>query len=201
MTGQALKRVIPLLLLLTACAGVRGDRQVTPGQEPDPASFLHLHQTNWDNPIGGDEVTLEELPQVAEELPFGVLTPLRLGVPDKILVSPADTEPEFRMLALLYDTEDYGRVVVIEHLPPVPVTEYESAHEAWVAQANDPALESIGSSEIVTIRGIRQALLTTSEDGVSDIYWLEGAIEIIIRGPTLDRVEVLEIANIFMIPQ
>lgn len=201
MNRKLLGCVGPLLLVLTSCAGVRGDRQVKPRQEPDPAAFLHGHETNWDNPIGGVVVTLEELPQVAEELPFAILTPIRLGVPDKILVSPPETEPEFRTLALLYDTEDYGRVVVIEHLPPVPVTEYDSAHEAWVAQANDPELVSIGSSEIVTIRGTRKALLTTSQDGVSDIYWLEGAIEIIIRGPTLDRGEVLEIADIFMIPE
>lgn len=199
MNRQSLGRVISLLLVLTSCAGVRGEKQVPPRQEPNPASYLHLLQTDWDNPIRGEEVKVANLPQAVEELPFAALTPFGLGVPKKILASPPATEPEFRTLALIYDADPYGRVVVIEHLPPVPVSEYESAHEAWVAQSNDPELESIGNSEIVTIRGTRKALITTSEDYVSDIYWLEGAIEIIIRGPTLDRVQVLEIAELSFI--
>jgi hypothetical protein len=123
--------------------------------------------------------------------------PKDLGAPARILVtdpSLAPAQPEFRVLALLYDLPTFGRVVVIEEIPQIPVVEFNSWWEHQATLNRSPGVH--GTTTAVTVRGAVEAFITTAEDGSrSDIRWLEGDIEIVIEGPTLDRDQVVALAN------
>jgi hypothetical protein len=51
-----------------------------------------------------------------------------MGPPVKIIATPKEYVPEQSAVAHLYDVPAYGRVVVIQHLPDVPESEWETIH-------------------------------------------------------------------------
>jgi hypothetical protein len=83
---------------------------------------------------------------------------------------------------------------LIEHEPGVPPADYDESNRALVAYNDQPG--TLGRFELVTIRGGKQALVTTSEDGSrSSVFWLEGDIEIVVRGSEMNRGQAIHVAN------
>lgn len=147
---------------------------------------------DWDNPIHGFAANSVESAQ--RHVPFEIYKPKGLNGQIKLLVSPLGFEPEKRAIAFLFDAPEYGRVAVIQHFPDVPAGEYDAANENFLQYNGGP--ETHGTFEIVIIRDGRKALITTSEDGsTSSIFWLEGDTELMVRGPLLQRNDVIEIAE------
>ena len=123
---------------------------------------------------------------------FSLYRPRGLGTPETVLVSPKDGAAV--VVALLYQTADYGLVVVTENVPDVPLDQYEQSHRALLDYNDDPMTH--GKFEIVTIRQDQEALVTTSEDEAhSTIFWLEEGVEIVVNGPGLRRDDVIAIAE------
>jgi hypothetical protein len=153
------------------------------------------YDIDWHNPIGGVEV--ETLHEAQAALPFEIHEPKALGAPKEILSTPVDeSAPEDRVLALVYETKEYGLVLVEEHLPDVPVEEYQAGLEQLVEQSEGPNTQ--GSASLVTIRDGVEALLTVSEDeSRAEIWWLhDDSFEMIVRGPELDPTTCIALANL-----
>jgi hypothetical protein len=151
-------------------------------------------QPNWDHPIGGEAVSLRKARQ---SVIFDVVVPRSLGDPKSIFAtSPTEaaTLPQDRAVAFVYDTSRYGRVNVVEHIPQVPLDRYDTQNQEVVELAASPDVG--GSAEIVVIRRSKKALATTAEDeSRSSIFWLEGNIEIVVRGPSLTKEQCIQIAE------
>jgi len=164
---------------------------------PSPSSTPGLPddgmQHNWDNPIFGVPVASVDAAQA--QVPFTVYVPKGLGSPTGVFATPTDVPPEGRAVAFVYDTPEFGKVDVVEHVPDVPPDQYDAEHENLVATNGDPQLH--GRFDLVTIRAGQKALVTTSEDGTrSAIFWLEGDTEIVVEGPALSFEQVVAIAQV-----
>jgi hypothetical protein len=129
-------------------------------------------------------------------LSFKALRPRGLGAAGAVLVTdPKKTPRQSRAIAFLFNTQRYGRVDVAEEPAGLPRAEYDSENRALLAENGSP--QTHGSASIVTVRGNKQALITTGE-GVttSDIFWIERrGVEISIIGPSLDASDCVKIAN------
>jgi hypothetical protein len=103
-------------------------------------------------------------------------------------------DPNARGLALVYQDEALGRVVVVEGISELPPAEFTSYWRHAISLNGSPDVH--GTASEVTIRNGEEAFITTAEDGSrSDIRWLDGTIEILIEGPTLTRDQVVALAN------
>jgi hypothetical protein len=188
------------LILATGCGRITGSGGTPPADLPtasSPPSTPNLPdhglQQNWDNPIFGVPVASAAAAQA--QVPFTVYEPKGLGTPPTgVFATAADVAPEGRAVAFVFDTQEFGRVDVVEHVPDVPLDQYDAEHENLVATNGDPLLH--GHFDLVTIRAGQKALVTTSEDGTrSAIFWLEGDAEIIVEGPALNFNQVVAIAQ------
>jgi hypothetical protein len=169
-----------VMILLTACS--REGRDTLSSKVP------HDQDVNWDNPIDG--VPVASLTQAAQSMPFQVSQPMGLGTPARILVSRPDVPTEGRSVAFVFDTASYGRVIVFERLPEVDPSQYDVTNEHLVAIFNGP-----GALEIDLVRGGTKALVATTAEGRTGVYWLEGKIEFYVSGPTLTKTDALQIVN------
>lgn len=110
------------------------------------------------------------------------------------MTPPAEAAPEDLVVAFVYDTAKYGRVVVEEDVPSVLGEAYDTANEEVVATAAHPGVS--GSAEMTIVRSGHKALVTTAEDrSRSTIVWLEDGVEIIVRGPSLSSADCIAIAE------
>ena len=174
--------LVTLIALATACPKKQKEGpNVSEGGRP---------ALDWDQPITFG-VPLLGLKGAQSSLPFSPRMPGGLGTPEKMFIT-ANTVPENgRAIAFEFQTQAYGRVLVVERLPDVPAETYDEANRELIAS-------NTGSSEleIVSIRGGTEALVITSAEGRSaGIYWLEVPIEFWVTGESLTRDQVLEIAN------
>ncbi|MEO8292072.1 MAG: hypothetical protein ABI635_02940 [Actinomycetota bacterium] len=193
-TGRmTLAAAVISLVALGACANsaVHANSGEFASSSESPGEVL-APPINWSNPIDGDEVASLEAAQPS--LGFTVYDPKGLGTRRSVFVSPSGTEKELAVVALLYETPGYGLVVVKQHLPDVPIADYDKANQELMEMNGLPTVH--GSFDLVAIREGQEALVTTSEDGTtSSIFWLEKNIEIVVRGPDLDKTDVLKIAE------
>lgn len=182
-----------VMVLAAACATSAQMRTAAaPVETPSAPPPVDVPEINWNNPIDGEPVP--SLPAAQALVPFGIYEPKNVPSPTTLLVGPIGARQPDLVVAFLYDIEPYGRVVVKEHVPDVPVDEYVSSNREMLNLNGQSNVH--GSFEVATIRGDREALITTSEDRTtSSIFWLEGAIEIVIRGPSLDRDAVIKLAE------
>jgi hypothetical protein len=148
---------------------------------------------NWDNPISGEIVA--SLQQAESQLPFEPRLPRGLGTPVKILVSPDSEEPanEARGIAFLFDTADYGRVVVVEGRDDVPLAEFEAMIRTLVAEKGKP--NGQGYVESVVIKGGTQAGLFTGAHGELTLEWREGNVRFTLSGPTVSKDDIVSLAD------
>jgi hypothetical protein len=121
--------------------------------------------------------------------------PKGLGSRPKIYVSnPSIIARRDTVLAFVFKSRVYGIVVVKEHLPDTPPSKYQQSLRDLAARDGKPGVT--GRLQLFDIRGNEQGLVTTPYDGSgSGIIWLERGVEYIIRGPELDRHDVVAIAN------
>jgi hypothetical protein len=178
-------------VFLTACGSPSANPPAQVDATTEPG--VGVPPVDWENPIAGIEVP--GLLAAQKLLPFEVYTPQLEASPFKVLVTdPAKTSLRDMVLALMYHTSNYGLVVIKEHNPDVPIDQYDTVNLELLAQNGQPGTH--GSFELVPVRAAAKALVTTSEDQrQSSIFFLEGSIEIVIRGPELDRTDVIELAN------
>ncbi|HCP62433.1 MAG TPA: hypothetical protein DIU14_08200 [Actinobacteria bacterium] len=137
---------------------------------------------------------LASLDAARSEFGFPILDPQGLGSPVGIFATPPSVARVDRVIAFVYDTAAHGRVVVQEHLPDVPADEYDAFNESLVTNNGRPGVS--GTASLVTVRSGKRALITTASDGsTSDISWLEGTFEIVVRGPALTADACIAIAE------
>ncbi len=187
------KKVLPiavLALILVACGSSEGLVRQEAGVAVRQGS-----EVDWDHPLGIEAERLASAAEAQKRLPFEIVVPSGLGEPVAIdITPPAVTPPDARVVAFIYDTVDYGRVVVKEGFPDVPPADYEETLSLVVEHSQEPDVE--GTAEKLEIRGGKPAVVTTVEDGSrSSMAWLEGEIEITVRGPDIDREQVLAIGE------
>jgi class 3 adenylate cyclase len=206
--SHMLKRLLILSLALGAagCGNVAtnessasptgGTGYVKSGLQDDPvdpnAGFDEV-TPDWDNPIGGSPVA--NAADAAPAVSFELQTPTGLGETSAVYVSSEEISKDAAGVAFVYDTVEFGRVIVIEHPPESSPSEYQEFHEYLVSINGDPLVH--GRFDLVKIRDGVEALVTTSEDGRRSVaFWLENGVEFIIEGPTLTFDQVISIAEL-----
>jgi len=166
-----------------------------PSIEPLPSELVAnpLASINFDNPISGEAVG--SLAEASQYLPFAPLDPQGLGAAQAVYVgAPKEYVDASKALALIYDTEQFGRVDVLEGVPDITPVQWLASATSWANSNGQPG--HYGTAELLSIRTGVEALLTTSQDGQhSVIEWLDGPIQVEVLGPTLDRDAVLKIAE------
>ena len=178
-----------LVILSPAC----GDQKTTvtlplPTQTFAPQPPVSSADPNWDNPIEGQPVAAAD---AARYLAFTPLAPKGLGTPASVLVQLLYPQVDTRSVAYLFNHPTYGRVIVVENIPDISLADYQAALIEW--GSINP---SDGKSETIVIRNAITALLTQTNDGSqAALRWLEGSIAISVRGPELQRDEIIAIAN------
>jgi hypothetical protein len=154
---------------------------------------------DWDNMIAGAPVNgLSSIPKTA----FTVHEPKDLGVPVGTFTGATDpTSGKLGAVQFVYDTFQYGRVVVIEHVSDLPDAKEYAAYMASMASlSGQPG--TYGTAEIVTFADGSQGLYETSPDGsYASIYWYvesgTGNYEIMIFGPKITKADAVAIADGF----
>jgi len=186
-------------LVAVSCAspssGVRQGQESTSLPEPSASQVTDLPfrpEINWDNPIDG--IAVDSVAEAEAATGFDVIVPQNLGTVSAIFVSGSDVPDDNRVVALIFDST-YGRVDVLENLPPLPTDEYLASQIQYVESHRDnPHL--VGSVSIVHIRGSLQGLLTVTGDARwSALFWLENGLEITVWGPELVAEDSLAIAE------
>jgi hypothetical protein len=126
---------------------------------------------------------------------FQVYSPLGIIGNETIFVTPSGTPANAQAVAFVFQTDNYGLVDVGEGVPAQSSTaEYNAANEALVQENGQPYTH--GSITTASIRGGKEAFISTSEDGkLNTVLWMENGIEFVIEGPTLTSNQVIQIAN------
>jgi hypothetical protein len=182
---------LALVALALSLGAVGCGSRAAPGGEPR----ANDNPVDWDRPIPA-ALEVPSIDQARPALAFTPYVPTGLGSPDRVLVTdPAIMgDPTSRVLALIYDLPSLGRVVVEEGIPQIPPAQFNSSWRQQIALNGSPDVH--GTLSEATIRNGLEAFIGTSEDGSqSTILWLEGDIEILITGPTLDRDQAVSLAN------
>ncbi|MBI3647211.1 MAG: hypothetical protein HY240_00375 [Actinobacteria bacterium] len=104
-------------------------------------------------------------------------------------------QDDTRVLALLYDTSDFGRLVVQEYPAQQSLSDWLEAAKATVGDTGQPGY--YGSAELVTLADGAQGLLTTTPNGkLSVMEWLEDDVDMTVMGPQLDKAGATRYANL-----
>ena len=149
---------------------------------------------DWDKPFAGD-VELLDIAAAQDQMPFPILVP-RLGQLRHVTVTTKyDRDTRYdRAVALVYDTAEYGRIVVREYLSETSQEKFDQDADTSVARNDDPT--TFGRADIATIRGGKRALVGRSPDCErSTVVWLENGISMHVKGPSLSFNDAIEVAN------
>jgi hypothetical protein len=191
-----------LALVVGGCAvsnsaGEQGEQQQAAPQKPIltalPGVPRGAKPVAWDNPIGGDPVSSAE--EAASLLAFEPITPRNLGTPSKLLVNSAIPNQSARAIAFVYDTPEWGTVVVIQERIALSAADYDTDLANRVAEfATDPSAQ--GTARLVSLRDGAQGVLSLNADGtLLWVLWSEGEREVILRGEHLPPDAALALAN------
>src|SRR5438046_5677176 len=145
--------------------------------------FSEGPQVNFDNPIPGG-FPVADVAAAKARVTFHPLVPpdlgRNIGPVRKILASDNTIPANTRMIALLYDTKSYGRVVVEEIRAFTTAAQFNRDEEQSLADINSHS--HCGSAKVVTIRRGLEGFLA----GGALLYWREPTgVEMIVRGPKL----------------
>jgi hypothetical protein len=160
---------------------------------PSPSLKANGIAVNWDNPIGGVQVS--DIAQVQPSLGFSAYEPRNLGPPKARFV---DLTPPImdRMVAFIYDTTATGRVVVEEIKLDRSVKQFNADQEGAIADMNSRRTGP-GHDEVVSIRNGLEGFLSLDDAGNAYmLMWAEpSGLEFLIRGPALSKDSIISIAN------
>jgi hypothetical protein len=172
---KSIASLVALLACMSACAS---------SVEPHEGSGGGL-ETDWDTWFPHAE-SVENTDRANAVLPFASDEPNDLNAAPRIFLSPVHDA-----VAFIYDTQAYGRVVVVESLPDIPdAKEREISYQNQVDQAKS------GTVEVFTIRDDLPALVSSAADkSRSAVEFVRGDIQFTILGPNLSTKEALEIAE------
>jgi hypothetical protein len=175
-----------LVLLSPSCAArdtTSSDETRPRASESGDAPLGDIPPVDWNNPIEGSEVA--SVAQATRHLDFPPYVPRGLGAPQKILINANPS------VAFMYETSEYGLVVISEAKQQLSSAEFKEFMETVVRDVQ------LGTAEIVTVRGGIEALLIVPEtqgQGAS-LRWQEHERDLDIRGPNLTREDVLQVAE------
>lgn len=203
--GLAISLLVAVIAIgLTACGQAPADKNnAQPGQatstETDSSPAYDAGPPpDWDNLIGG--IPVEDSSTAEATLPFTVIEPKDMGVLLGTFVATSSDSPgASTAIQFVYDSNVYGRLVVVEHVSDMPdVKSYEQYMEAMAALNGTPDLH--GTAEIVSLPDGGHALFETSPDGsYASIYWyvesLAGNFEVMVFGPQLGKEQGIAIAE------
>ena len=165
-----------------------GNEQCAPIDQTAPGGM--------NNPILGEPMANAQ--EAEKHLAFTPLEPRGLGDPWRIEVQVGNSDIRRRPIAFLYDHPEYCRVFVIEMLPEMSPAEH-AASIARVPAMHDECCRGVpgsGHGEMVQIRGGISALLSEVDDrSQGTLEWVEGTLVMVVRGPQLQRDELIAIAN------
>jgi hypothetical protein len=180
--------LVSLMSVVFAMAGCGRSHQIS-------GDVAGLGPGVYKNPIATG-IPVASAAKAAKLVSFPVVTPRGLGPVQRVLISdPHQLRRGNRAVAFVFETRRYGPVDVVEEPMQVSRAEYDRENRGLLAQNGSPLTH--GSVALPTVRGDKQALITTSEDGrTSDIFWMEHrGMEISILGPHLNRSDCVRIAN------
>jgi hypothetical protein len=185
---------IVAVLVASGCA--RAPQAGAPQTEaPQTEAPIEEPSIDWYHPLPGNQPPEPSIAAAQASLPFTIQLPQDLGDPISVFANAPPNLPDGAAVALVYDTKAYGRVVVFEQLPDVPDPASRlKSYQTAVSYNGQPDVH--GTATLVTIHGDVPALITTSEDkSMSDISWVENAVETFVRGPSLTADEATTIAE------
>ena len=151
---------------------------------------------DWDNPVAFS-TPVGSIGEAQQSLGFTIYVPKNIGDPGRVVISDPNQiqQTEDRVVALIYDLPAYGRVVVEEEIPQIPPQEFDSSMNQLLALNGQADVH--GTFGVASIRGGTNGYTTTSADGsASDIRWIEGGFEVLVRGPNLNLVQVVALAQL-----
>lgn len=179
--------VLPVMLamLLSGC----GDSLIDPGAGQSGPGTEGTGQDVYDNPLPpGHEVGSIENAQ--KDVPFAILKPNFETKPKSVrVIAP---KSDVGAIGLVYDTAEYGRVVIIESRTDVTRSMFEDGINALLSPGPESSVS--GSAVAVTVRGQR-ALLDTGESGHVWLEFFENGVEVHIGGPQLTGEQEMTIAE------
>lgn len=184
--------LVSAILVLAGCAGPQSGVGVDLVQRPTPTP--EPMQIDWDEPVD-DGVRMSSPAEAGSLVGFSPPSPRGLGPAKLIVVSPGpESERAFKVLGFVYDSPEYGRVIVRIGLDHVSMAERAASNQAVLVMASEPS--ATGIAEIVLIRSNIEALMTFSElEPFSDIRWREGALLFYVAGPMLEKDQLIAIAE------
>jgi hypothetical protein len=123
---------------------------------------------------------------------FSLVDPAGLGDATGIYVTPGPDEAA--AVAFKFDSQDYGRVIVIESLPdiPDPATRI-AAYQDRVGNNGQPGYWT--TSTIVTLATGDPAIVGTSPSYPATVEWVTKEVQFAVIGPTLTGDQAVVIAN------
>ena len=107
---------------------------------------------------------------------------------------PLDREQPDRAIAIMYDSGDWGFVALKQAPSQLPAKDWLDSAKGLVASIGQPGM--FGDAHLVVLSDGSDALLKISADGKHSVVdWLEGSVELIIEGPTLNDDQPIALAN------
>jgi hypothetical protein len=144
----------------------------------------------WHQPFNGSGIEVDSLEQAAADLPFEPYVPKleSLGQPT-VFESPKGTPKDFMAITLVFDSDTYGTVWLVESSPDIPDdAERLKGYEGRVAANDDPSIHT--DAQLEYIRGGIPALV-----GEGTIEWVEDGVQLSIKGERLEGSVALDIAK------
>jgi hypothetical protein len=137
---------------------------------------------------GPNAQTVASIEEARTRLQFAPREPQGLGQPIRLQTTDVS-------IAFVYDTTEFGRVIVFMALSGISEADWLRGNREHVLTNGAPGTRGI--VEEVTIRGGIPAFIGTGADGTPrwTISWREGPVEIRVNGPTLSREQVLALAE------
>jgi hypothetical protein len=191
----ALVALLALVSLAAAgCGRLAAARAGTASSPSGEAPPVDLQATDWDHPFQGKGVQVGSFDEASNDVSFQLRLPNRLGDATAIYVTPAP--PDSAAVAFLFDSQDFGRVIVTESAPDIPDADQRTkAYEDRVANNGQPDVWT--TSEIVTIKDNITAVVGTSQYYSATIEWVDDTdVQFDVIGPQLTGDQAIQLGDL-----
>jgi hypothetical protein len=183
---------------LVACAKQTGASTGPTGSTgpTESPSLGGLHPGGWGSPFHDQGVLLRDQSDLANRgTSFRLYSPTSLdAITPAIYVPPGDSVGDYDAVFFVFQDPRYGVIWIGESAPDIADdSQRMKAYEERVSENDNPDIHS--TAELVTIRDGVDALLGIAANGVCTLQWVEKDTQFFVMGPTLDKNQVLQIAE------